>query len=146
MAGLVGVVLVFLPGIALQVVAVVIWAVVESTAGGWAVAGITLVIAAATSVFKYLHPGRQLRAAGIPNGLMFAAVAVATVGLFVIPIIGAPLGFVLTIYVFERRRRGKVVAWPSTKTAIRAIITSTGIELAGAFTIAVVFVAGTIVT
>lgn len=77
---------------------------------------------------------------------MFAAVAVATVGLFVIPIFGAPLGFVLTIYVFERRRRGKAFAWPSTKTAIRAIITSTGIELAGALTIAVVFAAGTIVT
>ncbi len=60
-------------------------------------------------------------------------------GFFVVPVIGAPLGFVLSIYVFERRRKGREAAWPSTKQALRAIATSIGIELAGAFVITIVF-------
>lgn len=137
-------VLVFLPGISLQVVGVAVWAFAESSGLGWVVLGATILIAAAASVLKYLHPGRRLKAAGIPNWLMLAATLAAVIGFFAIPVVGAPLAFVLTIYLFERSRRGKTVAWPSTKTALRAIATSVGIELAGAFLILAVFVAGAI--
>jgi uncharacterized protein len=86
-----------------------------------------------------------MKRAGIPGWLLLAAVLVAVVGLFVIPVVGAPLGFVLTIYGFERSRKGKEHAWPSTRNALRAVFTSIGIELAGG-TIAVVFFGALLLT
>jgi hypothetical protein len=53
---------------------------------------------------------------------------------------------VATVYVFERARRGRAQAWPSTRAAIRALLTSIGIELAGGFLILIVFVAGALIT
>lgn len=146
LAGLVGIVVVVLPGIALQVVAVAFWAWEESTLTGWVVVSIVAGLAVAASVFKYLSPGRRLRAAGIPGWVLLAAVLVGIVGLFAIPVVGAPIGFVATIYVFERARKGRALAWPSTKSALRAVLTSIGIELAGGFSIAVVFFAGALLT
>lgn len=146
LVGLVGIVLVFLPGLILQVAAVLVWAFEESNPIGWVVLTLVVAIAGAAMVFKYLHPGRQLRAAGLPSWLLFLAVTAATVGLFVIPVVGAPLFFVATIYVFERARRGRAQAWPSTKAAVRALFTSIGIELAGGFLILIVFVAGALLT
>ena len=146
LVGLVGIVLVFLPGLILQVAAVLVWAFEESNPIGWVVLTLVVAIAGAAMVFKYLHPGRQLRAAGLPSWLLFLAVTAATVGLFAVPVVGAPLFFVATIYVFERARRGRAQAWPSTKAAVRALVTSIGIELAGGFLILIVFVAGALLT
>lgn len=145
-AGLVGIVVVVLPGIVLQVIAVALWAFEESTVVAWSVLTLVVGLAVAASVLKYLFPGRRLRAAGLPWWLLLTAVLVAIVGLFVIPVVGAPLGFVLTIYTFERARRGRAQAWPSTKGALRAVFTSIGIELTGGFLIAVVFLAGAVLT
>lgn len=144
--GLVGIVLVFIPGLALQVVAVAIWAFEESTVVAWVVLGLVIVLAAGATVLKYLFPQRRMRAEGVPGWVLLAAVFVAIVGLFVIPVVGAPLGFVLTVYVFERVRQGPGRAWPATKSALKAVLTSTGIELAGGFLILIVFVAGVVLT
>jgi hypothetical protein len=135
-------VVVFLPGLTLQVLAVGIWAMVESSVPGWVVFGIVLAVAIAATVLKYLFPGRRLREAGIPGWLLLVAVLIAIVGLFVIPVVGAPIGFVVTVYAFERARRGRERAWPSTKMALRAVLMSIGIELAGGFLIAVAFFGG----
>ena len=118
----------------------------KSSFGGWATLSAVLLVAVAATVLKYLHPGRRLRAAGIPHWLLLVAATAAVAGFFVIPVIGAPLAFVVSIYLFERRRRGKQAAWPSTKSALGAIATSIGIELAGAFTIAVIFFTGALLT
>lgn len=116
-----------------------LWAAVESSSWGWVVFGLVLAIGVATTVFKYSHPGKRLRAAGIPGWLLAAAATSAAVGFFVVPVVGAPLGFVASIYLFERRRKGKNAAWPSTKQALRAIVTSIGIEFTGALLIMAVF-------
>lgn len=146
LAGLVGIVAVFLPGIALQVVAVAVWAFEESTGLAWVVLVVVVGLAVGATVLKYLFPGRRLREAGVPGRVLLVAVLVAIVGLFVIPVVGAPIGFVLAIYAFERARKGRARAWPSTRTALRAVATSMGIELAGGFLIAVAFFAGALLT
>lgn len=145
-AGLVGIVVVLLPGITLQVIAVAVWAFEESTIVGWTVLAVVVGLAVTATVLKYLFPGRRLKEAGVPGWVLLAAVTVAVVGLFVVPVVGGPLGFVLTIYVFERKRKGQAMAWPSTKRALRAVLTSIGIELAGGFAIAAVFFAGALLT
>jgi hypothetical protein len=73
-------------------------------------------------------------------------VLAGVVGLFAIPVVGAPIFFALAIYVFERALRGKEQAWPSTKTALKALLQSIGIELVGAFLIAVAFLSGVLAT
>lgn len=146
LAGLVGIVVPVLPGLGLQIAAILFWAFEESSTVGWVVLVLAIGLAVAASVLKYLYPGRRLREAGVPGWLVLVAVLVAIVGLFVVPVVGAPIGFVLTVYLFERRRHGRARAWPSTKSALRAVVQSAGIELAGGFLIAVVFFAGVFLT
>lgn len=146
LVGLVGIILVFLPGLLLQVVSVAIWAFEEGTTIAWIVLGVVAGIALMATILKYTFPHRQLRGGGVPGWVILVAVGVAVIGLFVIPVIGAPIGFVLTIYVFERVRLGPTRAWPSTKTALKALMTSTGIELAGGFLILLVFIGGAFLT
>ena len=143
--GLVGTVVMILPGIVLQVVAVAIWAFEESTVIGWVVFGLVIALAVAASVLKYVFPSRRLREVGIPRSVLLLAVIAGTIGFFFL-VIGAPLGFLLVIYLFERTRVGKERAWTSTKEAVRALMTSVGIELAGGFLILLVFAAGALLT
>jgi uncharacterized protein YqgC (DUF456 family) len=106
LAGLVGVILPVLPGSALVLAAIGVWAWIEGTTGAWAVfAGGALLIGAATIV-KYAWPGRRLRASGIPTATLAVGIAVGIVGFFVIPVVGLPLGFVLGIYLGALRRLG----------------------------------------
>lgn len=144
--GLVGVVVAVVPGLVLQVIAVTIWSFEKGSALGWIVLGLVLAIAAIATVLKYAFPHRRLREEGVPGWVLFVAVVASIIGFFVIPVIGAPIAFILTVYLFERVRRGPTQAWPSTKTALRAVLTSMGIELAGGFAITIVFFAGVFLT
>ncbi len=136
LAGLFGIVLPFLPGLILIVGAVVVWAFAVGTATGWAVAAAALVLGVGGTIFKYLVPGRRLKEVGLPTSTLVLAIAVAIAGLFVIPVIGAPIGFVATIYLAERIRVGAKEAWPTTKTSLGAVAASIGIELATGLVIA----------
>ena len=82
----------------------------------------------------------------MPGGYLFLAAGVAIIGFFAIPVVGAPIGFVMTIYVLTRIRVGREQAWPSTKAALKAIVHSVGIELAGGSLIALIWVAAMLAT
>jgi uncharacterized protein YqgC (DUF456 family) len=144
--GLGGIIVPVLPGLTLQILAVVLWAFVETSTLGWLVAAVCFVVAATASVLKYTRPGRRLRESGVPTWVLALAVAAGVVGFFAIPVIGAVIGFVATLYVFERARTGRERAWPSTKTALVAIAQSIGIELAGGVVIVAVFLTGALLT
>jgi uncharacterized protein len=139
--GLGGIVIPILPGLTLQVAAVMVWALAEGSPMGWVVAGVSVVVAAVATVLKYTRPGRRLKEAGVPTRVLAVAVVAAIVGFFVLPVVGVVLGFVLALYVFERARVGREHAWPSTKTALIAIAQSIGIELAGGLLILILFTA-----
>ena len=67
----------------------------------------------------------------------------AVVGFFVVPVVGALLGFVLGIYLVElTRHRDSRTAWASTRLALRAVALSIGIELGAGFAIVLVWVVG----
>jgi hypothetical protein len=70
----------------------------------------------------------------------------AVVGFFVIPVVGALVGFPIGIYLAERIRVGAAGAWPSTKAALRAVGVSILIELAAAVAATVVWVTGVALT
>ncbi len=144
--GLGGIILPILPGLFLQLFAVVFWAFEESTAVAWAVAGLSLLVTVAVTFLKYTRPGRKLKDAGIPMWVLVVAVGLGILGFFVIPVVGGPLAFVLAVYVFERVRSGRERAWPSTKVALVALAQSVGIELAGGVTILLLLLAGVFLT
>ena len=67
------------------------------------------------------------------------------VGFFVIPVVGAVVGFVLGIFVVELgRSRDRPQAWARTKHALVAVLHSIGIELAAGLLIAALYVAGVV--
>lgn len=128
--GLVGIVVAAIPGLILIWGAVLVWALVEQSLTGWVVLGIATVLTVAGQVVKYLVPGRRLREAGIPGRSIIVGAVLSVVGLFVVPLVGFIIGFVLGVYLAERYRLGSHAhAWPSTKRAMSAAGLSILIEL-----------------
>ena len=145
--GIVGVLVPLVPGIVLVVAAVLVWAVVESSATAWVVLGIAVALAIASQVAKYTVPGKRLRDSGIPTRTLLIAGAVGVAGFFVIPVVGLIVGFVVAVYALERGRLGSDAgARASTMAAIRAAGLSMAIELAAAVLIAVVWIVGVVAT
>ena len=65
------------------------------------------------------------------------------IGFFVIPVVGLPVGFVLGIFGAEYLRfRELDRAWSATKSALRGVLHSMGIELATALLIAITWTGG----
>jgi hypothetical protein len=143
---LMGIIVPILPGLAVEIVAVFVWAALTGGATAWGVAIAALLIGAIGTFIKYAIPKRHLSEGGIPNRTLIIATIVAIVGLFVIPVIGAPIGFVLTIYVSERLRVGPEHAWPATKRSLRAVATSIGIELVTGLLIAAIWFVAVLTT
>lgn len=134
--GLLGIVLPVLPGLLLEVGAIVLWAGVEGGRTAWAVAIGGVVLALASQVVKYVVPGRRLRDQGIPRRTLYIAGVAGIVGFFVVPIVGLPIGFVGGTYLAERQRLGQDLAWPSTVASMQAVAVAIGIELVAGLLIA----------
>lgn len=133
LVGLVGVVVPILPGAFLVLGAILVWALAEQSALGWIVFSLATFFTALAQILKYLLPGRQLKASGVPGSTLVWGAVVGIVGFFVIPLVGLPIGFVLGVYVAELSRlRDPLNAWTATGQALRAVGWSILIELVGA--------------
>ncbi|WP_435242476.1 DUF456 domain-containing protein [Streptomyces cucumeris] len=128
--GLVGVVVPGLPGPVIVWAAALWWSLTEKPGPAWAfLAGATALLLLEQAV-KWLLPARRMRGAGITRRTFLLAGIAGIVGFFVLPVIGAPIGFVAGIYGAERHRLGgHGEAWVSTRTVMRAIGTSVLVEL-----------------
>jgi uncharacterized protein len=143
--GLIGILVPVLPGSALILVAILLWALELGSATGWGVFAVAAAFLVVGTVVKYVVPGRQLKDAGIPASTQWTGVALAVPGFFVIPVVGAFVGFVVGVYLAERRRLGPG-AGASTRSALRAVGVSVLIELTAAILAASAWVAGVVVT
>jgi uncharacterized protein len=147
LAGLIGIAVPVLPGLLVVWAAVLLWASEAQTTAGWVVLGIATTLALSGVLMQYLLPGRRLRKAGVTTSTTVAGAALAVVGFFVIPVVGAFLGFAAGIYLAERVKLGShSAALPSTKHALKAIGLSMGIELATGLAIASTWLTGVIST
>jgi uncharacterized protein YqgC (DUF456 family) len=142
LVGLVGVLVPVLPGSALVLGGVLVWALVERGATAWVVLALAAVLVGAGAVVKYVVPGRRLQQSGIPVSTQWWGALGGLAGFFVVPVVGLFLGFVLGVYLAERRRVGAAGAWPSTKLSLRAVGLSILIELAAAVLAAATWVVG----
>jgi uncharacterized protein len=145
--GFVGIAVPVLPGLLVVWGAVLLWALLVQTPAGWVVLAIATTLALAGFLLQYLLPGRRMRDAGVTTSTMLAGVALAVVGFFLVPVVGAFLGFALGVYLVERIKLGAhPAAWGSTKHALKAIALSMGIELLTALAIAGTWVIGVVAT
>jgi|FLYL01.1.fsa_nt_gi uncharacterized protein YqgC (DUF456 family) len=133
--GLVGILVPVLPGLVLVAAAVTTWGIVEGGAVGWAVAGVAVLLAVGGTAAKLAIPGRRLRRIGIPASTLAVAALLALVGFFVVPVIGAVVGFIGGVYVLERHRLGEA-AWNSTVASVRAVALAIAIEFTAGLLIA----------
>jgi uncharacterized protein YqgC (DUF456 family) len=130
LTGLLGIVVPLLPGLPLVWAAVLLWALARQSTAGWVVFAIATTLALCGALLQYVLPGRRMARAGVPTSSMLAGAVLGIVGFFVIPVLGAFLGFTLGVYLAERVRLGTHdAAWPSTKHALKAAALSIGIEL-----------------
>jgi uncharacterized protein len=146
LVGVVGVVVPVLPGSALIMGAVLVWAIEDRSATAWTVFAIAISLVVVGAVVKYVIPSRSLKATGIPNRSIMLGGLLGVVGFFVIPVVGLFVGFVLGVYASEHQRVGRERAWPSTRVALRAVGVSILIELAAALLAAATWLTGAILT
>ncbi|MGG5258890.1 DUF456 domain-containing protein [Phycicoccus avicenniae] len=145
--GLVGVVVPVLPGTLLVLAGVLVWALTEQSTTGWVVLSLSVLVAAVARVLQYLVPGRRMKQQGVRTSTLAVAVLLAVVGFFVIPVIGAAVGFLLGIWLVEvGRGTPRAQAWTRTKHAAVGVLQSVGIELAGALSVAGLYVVGLLVS
>ena len=126
--GIIGIVVPILPGSLLIVAAVLVWAIIEASPVAWIAFIVSTLFIAVGAVIKFTIPSRHLKASGVPNSTLLIGAALGFAGFFVVPVIGLFLGFILGIYLAEVNRIGAANAWPSTKSAVRAVGTSMLIE------------------
>lgn len=145
--GIVGIVVPLLPGMLLVYGAILVWAIVEHTVASWVTLAIVTVVVGATTAVKYLWPVRRMRRAEVPTAALVAGGVLGVVGFFVIPVLGLVVGFVLGVYLAELlRRRDYQRAWASTVHAVKGVVLSMGVELAGALAAAVIWLIAVLVT
>lgn len=145
--GLVGIVVPVLPGTLLVLAGMLAFAVGSGSALGWVLLGVSVLLAAAGTVTQYLVPGRRMKERGVRTSTLVLAVLLGVVGFFVVPVIGAVVGFVLGIWLVELGRgRDRRQAWQRTKHAVVAVVQSVGIELLAGLAIAGLYVVGLLLT
>lgn len=144
--GMVGIVVPVLPGLLLTLLAVLLWAWSVGGTGAWVVFGICVIWFAAGVTGQYLIPGKRLKAEGVGTGQLVIAVVTGLVMIFVIPIVGFFVGFVGALFLMAWNQSHDLsAAWRRTRSALRAVLTSVGIELLAAVAIALTWTVGVLV-
>ena len=141
--GVLGIVLPVLPGLLVCVGAVLLWAIGTGGPTAWITFGVVLALYAIGVTLQLLIPGRRMKREGVGGLTLVLGVLGGIIGFFVIPVVGLPVGFVLGIFGAEYLRfRELDRAWSATKSALRGVLHSMGIELATALLIAITWTGG----
>src|SRR4029079_14239715 len=139
--GLFGIVVPVVPGTILVALGIGIWASEQGSVTSWTVFGVGAAFLVSGALLKYAVPGRRLKRT-VPTSTLVVAGLCAVVGFFVIPVVGALVGFPIGIYLAELVRVGHAGAWPSTKAALRALAHSMLIEMLAALAATAVWLTG----
>ncbi|MEO6021472.1 MAG: DUF456 domain-containing protein [Knoellia sp.] len=147
LVGIVGIVVPVIPGLLLAVLGVLLWAYETGGTTAWTFFGVCVAIYLAGVTVQFLIPGKRLREQGVKTSTLLLAVVLGIIGMFIIPVVGFLIGFVLGIFLVEQgRSRDRAQAWTRTKHALRAVVTSMGIELCAGVLIAITWVVGVLAT
>lgn len=146
--GLVGVVVPVLPGLVLVWGAGVAWVFLDGGGAARIAVGVLL-----TALFvlgtaaKYVLPARHVGGAGAPRSTLLLGALGATVGFFVIPVVGLVVGGVGAVFLAELARlRDPRRAWRATWVVLRAVGLSLLVELTTAVVMLGTWAAGVALT
>jgi len=140
--GVAGTVLPILPGLWFVWAAALAYGVFAGfgTAGWIATVAITVLAAAGTAAGFYL-PRRTASQIGVPWWGQVIALGFSIAGFFVVPVVGAPLGFIVgilvTMIVMQRHFRG---ALPVTWTTVRSMLLASGLQFAASLVMVAIWV------
>ena len=144
LAGLVGVVVPVFPGLILVIGAGALWAIERGGPGAWGVFAFMAAVGIAGIGASSVLPARRASASGAPAWVVVAGCVGLVVGFFLIPVVGALVGFPAGIFVAELLRHGHPgPAWSATWDALKgvglgiAIQLSAGVVMIAAWAIAV---------
>lgn len=147
LVGIIGIIVPVLPGLFITLLGVLLWSWETGTTLSWTIFAVCAVWFVAGLTGQYLIPGKRLKSDGVTTKALLLAALTGIVGMFVIPIVGFFVGFVLGLYVQAwLPRRDSTAAWSRTKVALTAILTSIGIELIAAILIALTWVVGLVLS
>lgn len=143
--GLTGIVVPVLPGTITIAIATLVWAIVIGGWTGWVTFAIALVLGAIGMTTSYVLTGRRLHAAEVPMWPIYVAIAAGIVGIFVIPFLGLPIGFLLGLYISEAVRqkdwkRGLTSAWIAMKALGLGILIEFSLAMLSTITFAIAVV------
>lgn len=128
--GLVGVVVPIVPGLLLIAGAGVVWAVQRPSLGAWCLAIVMMVVATGGMLASAVLPARRTSAGGAPSWIIAAGAAGVVVGFFVVPVIGALIGFPAGVFLAELiRHRATGPALRSTREAMHGVALGIVIQL-----------------
>ena len=134
--GIAGTLLPILPGLGLIWIAALVFGMLEGFGlGGWTAMAIITGLAIAGSVAAIRVPQRAAAASGISWKGQLLAVALAIVGFFAIPVVGAAIGFVAGVYLVARRQ-APTGAWDVTRSTLRSLLVAAGLQFAAAIAMA----------
>ena len=130
-AGLVGVLVPVFPGLALVAGAGLLWALGRGGVTAWVVFGAMVAIGVGGIVLANVLPARRAAAGGAPAWVVVAGAVGLVVGFFVIPVVGALIGFPAGVFVAELvRRRHLGSAWRATWEALKGVGVGIAVQLA----------------
>ncbi len=143
--GLTGIVVPVLPGTVTLVIATLVWAILIGGWTGWVAFAIVLVLGAIGMTTSYVLTGRRLQAAEVPMWPVYVGIASGIVGIFVIPFLGLPIGFLIGLYVSEAVRqkdwrKGFTSAWIAMKALGLGILIEFSLAMLSTITFAVAVV------
>ncbi|MFD4700648.1 DUF456 domain-containing protein [Streptomyces niveus] len=119
--GVIGVLIPGVPGPAIVWAAVVWWALSDTTSTAWAVLIASTAVLLLSQALRPLLPSRRTRRTGTRRRTLLVGGLAGIVGFFVLPVVGAVVGFVGGIYVVERIRLGSHRdGWAATRAVMRS--------------------------
>jgi uncharacterized protein YqgC (DUF456 family) len=140
MIGLVGILIPFLPGLSLILVATLVWVLADGAdPGQWIVFGSIAVLTVGAMVLANVIPARRATAVGAPWWVLGAGAVGIVIGFLTIPVIGALVGGPAGIFAAElvRQRDGRA-AWATTRAALRGVGVGVAIQMvAGVLAVAI---------
>ncbi|MHC3814832.1 DUF456 domain-containing protein [Streptomyces sp. DT9] len=128
--GLIGVLLPGVPGQAIVWAAVLWWTLADNTPAAWGVLIGATALLLLNQALKPLLPPRRPRESGAPRRTLLLGGIGAIAGFFVVPVVGAIVGYVGVIFGAERMRLGsRGAGWASVRSVMRATGYSVLVEL-----------------
>lgn len=130
--GVAGTVLPILPGLPVIWAAAVFYGIIAGFGtAGWVAMAVITVLAAAGMASAFYLPQRTAASVGVPWWGQVIALGFAVAGFFIVPVVGAPLGFAVGILVTTIARERQVTgAIAATWATLKSMLLASGIQFA----------------